>query len=125
MAKIIIIEDDEHVALSLKLGLEGMQHEVMLAENGRKGLALLQDFAAELIITDIVMPEMEGLETITKITVSYPDIPIIAISGGGRSSSQDYLKMADLMGASRVFSKPMDLDALRDAIKELVSEKAE
>lgn len=121
MARILIIEDDEHVALVLKLGLASVPHEVITAGNGREGLAALQDKAFDLVITDIIMPEMEGLEMITKLRKSYPEISVIAISGGGRVDSQDYLKMAKALGASRVFAKPVEIEALREAVHELVA----
>ena len=75
---------------------------------------------ADLLITDIVMPEKEGLEVLMELRKRQPPVKIIAISGGGRNSATDYLPIAKLMGASKVLAKPFSNDVLVAAINELV-----
>ena len=76
---------------------------------------------ADLVITDLIMPEQEGLETITSLKKEYPGIKIIAISGGGRIGPEAYLPAAQELGADRVFSKPFDVRELAETVKELLS----
>ena len=82
---------------------------------------MFRKFPADLIITDIVMPEKEGLETIRELKKSHPDLKIIAISGGGRIDSREYLESARLFGASKIFQKPFRQKEMVSAVKELLS----
>jgi len=75
----------------------------------------------DLVITDIIMPEKEGLEIITEFRREYPSVKLIAISGGGRIGPANYLKMAKLLGAERTFAKPVDTSQLLSAIEELLA----
>jgi YesN/AraC family two-component response regulator len=77
-----------------------------------------------VVVTDIVMPNKEGLETIVELRRNMPGVKIIAISGGGRIAPTDYLSIAKRLGADRVFAKPVERRALLDAVSELVAEKA-
>ncbi len=120
MAKILLIEDDNDVRTMLKLTLTHCGHTVIEAKNGREGIALFNQAGADLVITDIVMPEKEGLEVLMEVRKKNPGVKIVAISGGGRSSATDYLKMAKLMGANRVLPKPFSNDALLAVVNELV-----
>jgi DNA-binding NarL/FixJ family response regulator len=74
----------------------------------------------DLIITDLIMPEKEGIETIMELKKDFPDVKIIAISGGGRSKPESYLNLAKQLGAKRVFPKPIDREELLNAIRELL-----
>ena len=125
MNKILIIEDDDYVRKMLKQTLERAGYEVGTAGNGAVGLklyeskmSLLEPF--DVVITDLIMPEMEGIETITKLRKSNPKVKVIAISGGGRNKPEDYLHLAEKLGAARAFTKPVDRDALLQAVSELV-----
>jgi DNA-binding NarL/FixJ family response regulator len=73
------------------------------------------------VITDLIMPEQEGLETITALRRDYPGLKIIAISGGGRIGPEAYLPAARELGADRVFSKPFDVQELAETVRELLS----
>ncbi|MFW5837891.1 MAG: response regulator, partial [Desulfovibrionaceae bacterium] len=84
MADILIIEDDRMVGLLIKETLVAAGHGVRLADNGVAGLDLLEKHGADLVITDIVMPEMDGLEAINRLREKHPDLRVLAISGGGR-----------------------------------------
>lgn len=106
MPRILIIEDDEDVRDMLAELLSTEGHQVDTAQDGAQGWAAFRANPADLVITDIVMPEQEGLATIRQLNKEYPDVPVIAISGGGRVDSQEYLEMASVMGASATLAKP-------------------
>ena len=107
MAKIVVFDDELSILLMLKKMLEKAGHEVDMALNGRDGMELIKKNLPDLLITDIIMPEKEGLETILEIKKKYPELKIIAISGGGRIGPEGYLPTAKHFGADMVFSKPL------------------
>jgi len=107
MAKILVIDDEPSILLMIKKMLEKEGHEVDLALNGREGMELFENIKPALVITDIIMPEKEGLETILELRKKNPGLKIIAISGGGRISPEGYLPGAKLLGANMVFQKPL------------------
>ena len=121
MHKILIIDDEHEILLMLKKMLERAGYLVDLALDGKDGMELLGKDNFSLIITDIIMPEKEGLEIILEIRKTYPDIKIIAISGGGRLSPEGYLESARHMGASRVFQKPFTQKEIIGAVNDLLS----
>ena len=94
MARILVIDDDDQILRTLHQVLEMEGHEVVDASNGKEGIKLFRENGADLIITDIVMPEKEGLETIMELRRDFPDIKVIAISGGGRVDPESYLTLA-------------------------------
>jgi YesN/AraC family two-component response regulator len=105
--------------------LEKAGHEVDIALNGREGMALINKNVPDLLITDIIMPEKEGLETIFELRNKYPKLKIVAISGGGRISPSGYLPGAKLLGANMVFQKPLDQKEFLQAISSLLNETGE
>jgi DNA-binding response OmpR family regulator len=107
MAKILVIDDEPSILLMIKKMLEKAGHDVEMAINGKEGMLIFEKNKADLLITDIIMPEKEGLETIVEMRKKYPDLKIIAISGGGRISADGYLPGAKLLGANMVFQKPL------------------
>ena len=90
------------------------------AENGRQGMLIFEQRRPDLVVTDIIMPEQEGLETIIRMRRQRRDVKIVAISGGGVGSKDDYLYLAEKMGADRVMSKPFCLNAFADMVQELL-----
>ncbi len=110
MAHILIIDDEDMVRMVLRQSLEKVGHTVTEADNGTRGIAALHDSdaAVDLVITDIVMPEKEGVETIAEIRAERPELPIIAVSGGGRIGPENYLDAARRLGANHAFAKPFD-----------------
>lgn len=120
MSKILVIEDDDLMRGMLVEMLARDSHQVTAASNGVEGLALLAEQVFELVVTDIVMPEKEGLETILEIRQSLK-VPIIAISGGGQNLPMNYLKAAEKFGADFAFTKPIDKKAFLAAVKESIS----
>ncbi len=123
MARILIIEDDDSVRMSLRMALEDANYEVEEADDGEAGIKLYRQNPADLIITDIIMPEKEGIELITELTEEYPDIRIIAISGGGKVDSDLYLLVSKKVGAIKTFLKPLDINVLVDTVNELLKQK--
>jgi len=121
MGKILIIDDEPYILLMLKKMLEKSGHEVDLATNGREGIELFEKEPADMIITDIIMPDKEGLEIILEMKNTYPDLKIIAISGGGRVSPESYLECARHFGATRVFQKPFSRKEIVSAVNELMA----
>ena len=120
MARILVIDDDDNVRLSVKLALEDADYEVDEAADGAEGMRRLRSQPVDLVITDIFMPEKEGLETIDELKRDFPQIKIIAISGGGSMDPQEYLQIARKLGADRSLLKPFDIDLLVKTADELL-----
>src|SRR5687767_14027836 len=100
MASILLVEDDEQLRPMLKLVLERGGHQVQEAGNGKEALKIYLRHPTDLVVTDLVMPDKEGLETILELRRIYPDVKIIAMSGGGRTGGgQGYLELARKFGA--------------------------
>ncbi len=123
MARILIIDDDVQILDMLRQTLEHEGYEVVDAADGKKGIRLYRENPADLIITDIVMPEKEGIETIIELKQDFPDVKIIAISGGGQIRPEGYLSMAKKLGAQYTFSKPFERKELLSAIRELIGRR--
>ena len=121
MARILVIDDDDSVRMSIKMALEDAEHHVDEAADGAAAMELFGQAPVDLVITDIFMPEKEGLETIDEIKQIHPVTRIIAISGGGRMDPNDYLEIARRMGADRSFVKPFDIRELVSAVKDLLT----
>ena len=120
MARIIIIDDDVQILNMLRQMLEREGYDVAEASNGKQGIRLYREEPVGLIITDIIMPEKEGIETISELKRDYPDVKIIAISGGGRIDPEVYLDMAKKLGAQRTFTKPVERKQLLNAVRDLL-----
>jgi len=120
MSHILVIDDDAHIRELITIMLESEGHSVVLAEDGLIGLQMLEDNTFNLIITDIIMPNQEGIETIVQIKSRNPDIKILAISGGGRIGSTDYLTLAENFGVDKTLSKPFYHKDFIDCIKDLL-----
>ncbi len=99
-------------------------HQVECASNGKEALEKVRSHPPELIFTDLIMPDMEGLETITRLRRAHPTIPIIATSGGGRCGPQDYLQLAARFGAAKVLPKPFTGDELVTVVQSVLNSTA-
>ncbi|MBN2171819.1 MAG: response regulator [Candidatus Krumholzibacteriota bacterium] len=122
MARILVVEDDPQVRRMLRFTLMRAGHDVTEAADGAEGLRRCAEAAPDLVITDIIMPEVEGLETVKRLHDERPELPVIAISGGGQVAPQGYLDLARKLGAREAFTKPVDRDALLDAVRRLLTE---
>ena len=114
--RVLLIEDDAAVRRIVRKMLERGRHEVTEAENGRVGLERLSDSAFDLVITDIVMPEMDGIETLIELRKRHPTLRVIAMSCGGRTGNMYILSSAEKLGASAVLHNPFTIDVLTTAI---------
>ena len=123
MARILLAEDDESMRTYICRALERAGYSVTAVDRGTAALPLVATGEFDLLLTDIVMPEKEGLETILSIRRTMT-IPIIAISGGGRNLPMNYLKAAAKFGANYAFTKPIDRKAFLAAVDETLSKGA-
>ena len=115
MARILLIEDNDPVRALLRENLELEGHTVIEARNGQEGLDLFRQAGADLVITDILMPETEGLGVLVELRNAHPPVNVIAISGGGGD-----LATGGLLGAAKVLLKPFPIAVLIAAIDELL-----
>ena len=120
MARILLIEDNDPIRTLLRETLELEGHTVIEAHNGQEGLDLFRQAGADLVITDIVMPEQDGLSVLMKLRTAHPPVKVIAISGGGLGSGEGYLEAARLLGAAKLLLKPFATAALVAAVNELL-----
>ena len=120
MARILVIDDDEQLRRMLCMALRRAGYVVVEAGDGNEGLERFREAPTDLIITDLLMPEKEGLETIMDIRREFPDAKIIAMSGGGRAGNLNFLRVAERLGAQRTMAKPFNLQALLAAVQDLL-----
>ncbi len=121
MSRVLLIDDDEQILKVFQKMLAGEGYEVIVATNGRQGRELFREHGADLIITDIVMPEKEGIEIIMELRRDYPGLSIIAISGGGQTFGPDsYLDVAQSLGVNKTLQKPIHRRDLLAAVREQI-----
>tara|TARA_R110000787_G_scaffold226512_3_gene334309 strand:- start:70619 stop:70990 length:372 start_codon:yes stop_codon:yes gene_type:complete len=121
MAHILLVDDDDLARFAMREVLTRAGHDVTEAENGALGLSAQASTDFDVIITDIIMPEVEGIEFIIKIREQSPNIPVIAVSGGGRMSETDYLETARDLGANAILAKPFSEDQLNEKVAECLA----
>ncbi|ABK43297.1 response regulator receiver protein [Magnetococcus marinus MC-1] len=121
MREALIIEDDFIVQESITIILEAHHFNVFQAPNGEVGIRLMEHNHFDVIITDIIMPVKEGLQTIKEAKQRWPYLKIIAISSGGSEPQLDYLTAAKLLGVDATLRKPIDADDLMACIDKLIS----
>jgi CheY-like chemotaxis protein len=117
-AVILLIDDEEAFRSVLKQVLQNAGYDVVEASNGAEGIRYFHDQPADMIITDIIMPEKEGIETIIELKKTYPDVKLIAMSGGGWYGTDIDFDMAKKLGAYTL-NKPFALQELLDVVSEL------
>lgn len=121
MTCVLLIDDDELVRETLSLALTEGGYEVVMADDGESALSKFMDDGIDIVITDIIMPKKEGIETILQLRQKAPDLPIIAITGGGRSGRLDFLDVARKLGAAETLSKPFEPSELLAAVGRCVN----
>ena len=119
MSKVLIIDNDPLLCDTLKFAAEAAGHNVVLAPNGREGIEVFETFQPDVVVTDILMPEKEGMETIVELRRLNPDVPIIAMSGAAPAGNISFLKIAQKLGANRTLSKPFAMPDFVAAIAAL------
>ena len=117
MARILVIDDEDRIRRMLRAALEMEGHEVLEASQGDEALRLHRATPAELVITDIMMPEKDGLEVIMALRREGPALKVIAMSGGGRFTQMEPLGMAEPLGAFAALRKPFELDAMMETVR--------
>lgn len=118
--RILVVDDDDQVLALLRAILERESYLVDTVGDGIQAVEVFDPAVHALVITDIVMPEKEGIETIMELRAIRPDLPVIAISGGGRIGADDYLAWVRRCGVEHTFTKPVPRQDLLDAVAELV-----
>ena len=111
--RVLVIEDNADLRDVVRLALEAAGHEVLTATQGVEGLACLNGHPVDLVVTDLFMPEMDGIEVIAALRRQFPGVRIVAMSG---RPGVDYLAVAKELGAARILRKPFAMDALLSAI---------
>ncbi len=121
MPRILVVDDEEQVRRVLRLVLERAGYEVDTAADGNEAVAVFDPVRHDVVITDIVMPEKEGIETIQELRQKSSGVRIIAISGGGRISPEEYLDWAKRFGVHCTFTKPINRDELLSTLAALTA----
>ncbi|MDH3231476.1 MAG: response regulator [Alphaproteobacteria bacterium] len=120
MGRILVVDDEELVRETLCHMLEDAGYEVFEATNGNEALQAFEEQKIDVVVTDIFMPEKEGLETIAELRQRKPDVKIIAVSGGGGDGKLDYLDFAKRFGAISVLTKPFLREQVLSAVKAIL-----
>ena len=122
MARILIVDDDQQIRTAFRMILERAGYEVVEAKDGNAALKRFAECPADVVITDIVMPDKDGLEVIMELRRMIPHVKILAISGGGRLNPCSYLEMAQNLGADVVLVKPIDTATLLKTVADILEE---
>lgn len=117
--RVLVVDDDADMRLTLKLALELAGYAVDVAANGREALEVQRRQPAQVLITDIFMPESDGFEAIDAFRRQFPQTKIVVVSGGAQFSKRDYLPDAELIGADATLQKPFEVDALLGLLRTL------
>ncbi|HNY52690.1 MAG TPA: response regulator [Bacteroidales bacterium] len=120
MPVILIIEDDRDLREMLRSALLRKDYTVLEADNGKEALINFKPGVTDLVVTDLLMPEEDGLKVIMQMREMKPEIKVIAISGGGKAGPGSYLRMAKALGADSVFPKPFSVNDLVNRIDDLL-----
>jgi CheY-like chemotaxis protein len=120
MPGILIVEDDKELREMLKMSLLRRNFTVLEAENGKAAITHFKPLITDLVVTDLIMPEEDGLKVVIKLRELKPSIKIIAISGGGKVGPGSYLNLAKALGADAIYSKPFSINDLIAKIEQLL-----
>lgn len=120
MPGVLIVEDEKDLREMLKISLLRRKYTVLEAENGKEAILHFKPSLTDLVVTDLIMPDEDGLKVIIKLKELKPSIKIIAISGGGKAGPGSYLNLAKALGADAIYSKPFSINELISKIEELL-----
>lgn len=123
MQRILVVDDDEQLRDLLGRTLEREGFTVTTAADGRAALRALAEEPVDVLVTDLIMPDMEGIETIQQVRASYPAARIVAVSGGGRAGAHGLLSAAARLGAHRTLEKPFSPHHLVELVHELLDSR--
>lgn len=121
MPGILIVDDEKDLREMLKISLLRRKYTVYEAENGKDAINHFKPSITDLVITDLIMPDEDGLKVIIKLRELKPSVKIIAISGGGKAGPGSYLNLAKALGADAIYSKPFSINELIAKIEELLT----
>jgi CheY-like chemotaxis protein len=121
MAHILIVDDDDDIRRSLRKVLEKDGHTVDDCANGRQALHALHARRPNLVITDVYMPEMDGIEFLIRLRDEDPDLPVLAVSGGSLAPADFVLEDASQLGADAVLAKPYEIEEMRTTVRDLLA----
>lgn len=116
MARVLVVDDEKDLRAAIRRQLEGANHTVVEAADGNAAVQVFRMLPVDLVITDILMPGKEGIETIIELRQERPDVPIIAMSGGGRTHTRQYLELAQRLGVKGILKKPFRRSELLAAV---------
>ncbi|UCF91875.1 MAG: response regulator [Desulfobacterales bacterium] len=118
MKRILVIDDESQIRSMLRLMLERAGYEVLEASDGAEGIRLYRENSADLVITDLIMPNKDGIGMIIALKKEFPEVKIIAMSGGGLNRPEGYLIGAQKLGATRTLTKPINREQMLRAVKD-------
>jgi two-component system chemotaxis response regulator CheY len=116
--RILVADDDPSIRRMLQTGLAKAGYEVLEARDGEEAARLWREVGADLVIADIYMPNRSGLQLIMELTAESPDLPLIAMSDGGRTQNLSPLSYAEVLGSVRTLPKPFTLEAMLALVKQ-------
>jgi DNA-binding response OmpR family regulator len=120
MPGVLLVEDDKELREMLKLALVRRNFTVQEAENGKAAITHFKPSITDIVVTDLIMPEEDGLKVVIKLREIKPSLKIIAISGGGKVGPGSYLNLAKALGADAIYSKPFSINDLIAKIEQLL-----
>ncbi len=123
MTNIIVADDDPEIRRLLRFILKLEGYYVMVASDGDAVLELAKERKVDALITDIIMPGKEGIETIMEVRELYPEVKVVAMSGGGQKGNEDFLKSAEMVGAHYTIAKPFEPDDFIKVLKKALNAK--
>lgn len=121
MAGVLIVEDDKELREMISFSLAKRKFTVIEANNGKDAIMHFKPSITDLVVTDLIMPEEDGLKVIMKLREMKPSIKVIAISGGGKAGPGNYLNLAKALGADVIYSKPFSINDLISRVEELLN----
>ena len=121
MANVLVVDDEENIRFVIREMLEHSAHRVMEAQTGSEALKTFeQEGVPDLVITDLVMPDKNGIDLILDLKKRYPEVKVLAMSGGGGNGKYDYIPIVELIGAGSVLRKPFNLSDMHSLVEELL-----
>lgn len=122
MKKILLVDDEGAIRSMVSVVLKGEGRTFVEASNGMEAQAFLAADSYDLVISDVIMPDCDGIELVMSIRRKQPEVPVIIMSGGGRVQANHYLNLAEKLGAAKVFEKPFDTAVLRKTVAEILGD---
>lgn len=121
VARVLVVDDDRLVRVTIKLALQRARHDVVEAQDGLEAIEALDRAKIDVVVTDIIMPEVDGIGLILALRKRAPGLKVIAISGGGRTQNMDFLRMAKALGAHFVLAKPFTAEEIQQAVEAVLT----